>query len=171
MTALDGTAGSLGYAELVERTLDALAATSRPIFPSIACHRGAGERGLMLSIRQSIFFAALVIERLAGYPKFLHDRIGHPVEWIGAVIRGFEEAVGTIHGSASAEIQGRLALLLTSAGRHPTVPFSLWLRHQAWGWMLEAVLATSFWRNSTSPATSAPSIPGSKRASMVGAER
>ena len=36
------------------------------------CHCGAGERGLMLSSTLAIAFAALVIERLAGYPKFIH---------------------------------------------------------------------------------------------------
>ena len=32
---------------------------------------------------------ALFIERLAGYPTYLLDRIGHPVIWVGKLIHGW----------------------------------------------------------------------------------
>ena len=99
----------------------------------------------MLSTSLSIAFAALVIERLAGYPKFIHDGIGHPVEWIGAVIGGFEEALNHPDGNRIwQKFKGAFALFLTLVlVAILTIPFSLWLRHQEWGWLLEAVLATT----------------------------
>jgi adenosylcobinamide-phosphate synthase len=99
----------------------------------------------MLSTTLSIAFAALVIERLAGYPKFIHDAIGHPVEWIGAVIGGFEEALNHPDGNRIwQKFKGAFALFLTLVlVAILTIPFSLWLRHQEWGWLLEAVLATT----------------------------
>ena len=147
LTALGGTPGSLGHAEHVERTLDALAEhlDGQSGYRARLCHCGAGERGLMLSTTLSIAFAALVIERLAGYPKFIHDGIGHPVEWIGAVIGGFEEALNHPDGNRIwQKFKGAFALFLTLVlVAILTIPFSLWLRHQEWGWLLEAVLATT----------------------------
>ena len=68
----------------------------------------------MLSTTLAIAFAALVIERLAGYPKLVHEAIGHPVEWIGAVIGGFEEALNRPGGSRLwQKLKGAFALLLT----------------------------------------------------------
>ncbi len=87
-----------------------------------------------------------MIERLAGYPKIIHEAIGHPVEWIGAVIGGFEEAFNHPDGNRLwQKLKGAFALLLTLLlVAILTIPFSLWLRHQEWGWLLEAVLATTF---------------------------
>jgi adenosylcobinamide-phosphate synthase len=99
----------------------------------------------MLSTTLTIAFAALVIERLVGYPKIIHEAIGHPVEWIGAVIGGFEEALNRPGGNRLwQELKGAFALLLTLLlVAILTIPFSLWLRQQEWGWLLEAVLATT----------------------------
>ena len=33
---------------------------------------------------------ALLVERLFGYPKPLYDKIGHPVEWIGTILKKLE---------------------------------------------------------------------------------
>ena len=137
----------LGYAEHVERTLDALAEhlTANLDIERVFAIAAPVERGLMLSTTLSIAFAALVIERLAGYPKFIHDAIGHPVEWIGAVIGGFEEALNHPDGNRIwQKFKGAFALFLTLVlVAILTIPFSLWLRHQEWGWLLEAVLATT----------------------------
>lgn len=99
----------------------------------------------MLSSSLTIAFAALVIERLAGYPKFVQNAIGHPVEWIGAVIGGFEEALNRPEGNRIwQKLKGAFALFLTLVFvAILTIPFSLWIRRQEWGWLLEAVLATT----------------------------
>ena len=93
----------------------------------------------------TIAFAALVIERVIGYPNFIHNAIGHPVEWIGATIGGFDEALNRPDGNRLwQKIKGALALFLTLLlVAILTIPFSLWLRRQEWGWLLEAVLATT----------------------------
>jgi adenosylcobinamide-phosphate synthase len=82
---------------------------------------------------------------LVGYPRFVHEAIGHPVEWMGAVIGGFEEALNRPGGSRLwQKLKGAFALMLTLLlVAILTIPFSLWLRSQEWGWLLEAVLATT----------------------------
>jgi len=37
-----------------------------------------------------VTFLALAIERLVGYPKWLHQRLGHPVEWYGSLLNRFD---------------------------------------------------------------------------------
>ena len=67
------------------------------------------------------------------------------MEWIGAVIGGFEEALNHPDGNRIwQKFKGAFALFLTLLlVAILTIPFSLWLRHQEWGWLLEAVLATT----------------------------
>jgi len=42
-----------------------------------------------------VAFLALAIERLVGYPKWLHKRFGHPVEWYGSLLNKFDKALNT----------------------------------------------------------------------------
>jgi len=46
-----------------------------------------------------VTFLALAIERLVGYPKWLHQRLGHPVEWYGSLLSRFDKHLNTPHKS------------------------------------------------------------------------
>lgn len=88
---------------------------------------------------------ALLIERLFGYPKPLYDKIGHPVEWIGTILKKLE----TLFYDPEAEpLQARLrglaallALLLIVA--IPAVIITSVLSTFTFGWIIEALLATA----------------------------
>jgi len=93
-----------------------------------------------------IAFLALLVERLLGYPDTLFKVIGHPVSWIGKLIGMLEKRFNT----ASAPFEKRreygalcLATLLVLVFAI-TVPISLALRSLPFGWLIEAVLASSF---------------------------
>ena len=84
---------------------------------------------------------ALLIERLLGYPRPLLSRIGHPVIWIGALIGWLERR---LNAGASRRRKGALMLLLLLAVVAAiTVPLAILLRLLPFGWLLEALLATS----------------------------
>jgi adenosylcobinamide-phosphate synthase len=84
---------------------------------------------------------ALLVERLFGYPRPLYGVIRHPVVWVGALIawldRMLNKGVGKGRGVAAL-----LILLLVTA----VVTFLLtWaLRMLPFGWVAEALLATTF---------------------------
>ncbi|MEQ1520774.1 MAG: adenosylcobinamide-phosphate synthase CbiB [Aestuariivirga sp.] len=88
---------------------------------------------------------ALIVERLFGYPKPLYDKIGHPVEWIGAILAKLE----TLLCDPDAEpMQSRLrglaallALLLIFAV--PAALVASVLSTIKFGWITEALLATT----------------------------
>lgn len=82
---------------------------------------------------------ALILERLVGYPNALVARIGHPVIWMGHLI-------GLLENRLNNRTRGRgvLALvLLLVATALVTVPLVALLRALPFGWVLEAILATS----------------------------
>lgn len=82
---------------------------------------------------------ALILERLVGYPNALVARIGHPVIWMGHLI-------GLLENRLNNRTRGRgvLALvLLLVATALVTVPLVALLRALPFGWLLEAILATS----------------------------
>jgi len=82
---------------------------------------------------------ALALERLVGYPNTLVARIGHPVIWMGRLI-------GLLDTRLNNRTRGRgvLALiLLLLATALVTVPLTLALRALPFGWVIEAILATS----------------------------
>lgn len=88
---------------------------------------------------------ALLIERLFGYPKPLHDKIGHPVEWIGTILTKLE---ALLYDPEAEPLQARLrgfaalmALLLIVA--IPAVVVTSVLSTFQFGWILEALLATA----------------------------
>jgi adenosylcobinamide-phosphate synthase len=84
-------------------------------------------------------FVALILERLVGYPNALVNRIGHPVIWMGRLI-----ALLDTHLNDSTRGRGVLALvLLLSITAAVTVPIWAVLRAVPFGWIIEAVLATS----------------------------
>jgi len=82
---------------------------------------------------------ALILERLVGYPNALVARIGHPVIWMGHLIGLLEQRLNNRTGG-----RGVLALvLLLAATALVTVPLVALLRALPFGWVLEAILATS----------------------------
>jgi adenosylcobinamide-phosphate synthase len=99
----------------------------------------------MFSISLQIALAAVLIERLTGYPKLVQDAVGHPVQWIGALIARLDEAMNLERDPfwlRRAKGVAALAILLAVVAL-ATIPVSVWLRGEAWGWLAEAVLATS----------------------------
>lgn len=87
---------------------------------------------------------ALLIERLVGYPDTLHRRIGHPVEWIGRFIAWLDRRFNPPERPASrlAGVLALLALLLVTGGM--AIAVTLLLRSLPFGWLAEALLATTF---------------------------
>ncbi len=88
---------------------------------------------------------ALLVERFAGYPKEVHGKIGHPVEWIGKLIAWLDR---TLNRSGQDRAEGRLRgsialLILMVAAFIPTWIISYLLGGWRIGWMLEALIATS----------------------------
>ena len=83
---------------------------------------------------------ALAIERLVGYPQGLVRLIGHPVIWMGSLIALLDRRLNT----GASRLRGVLALiLLLLATAAVTVPLTLLLRAIPFGWVIEALLATS----------------------------
>lgn len=82
---------------------------------------------------------ALVLERLVGYPNALLARIGHPVIWMGKLIALLDTRLND-----RTRGRGVLALvLLLAATAAVTVPLAVLLRSVPFGWLIEAVLASS----------------------------
>jgi adenosylcobinamide-phosphate synthase len=86
---------------------------------------------------------ALLLERFVGFPKPLQEKIGHPVEWVGALltkieallnIEDIEPLQGKIRGGAAL-----LLLLVTVAV--PILLVSWFLTQFAFGWVINALLA------------------------------
>ncbi|GBE42897.1 cobalamin biosynthesis protein [bacterium BMS3Bbin10] len=84
---------------------------------------------------------ALLIDRLFGYPGGLQAWIGHPVEWMGALIRWLESRLNT---GNTRKAKGLLALALTLLVTAAlTLPLTLFLRGRDGGWLAEALLAST----------------------------
>jgi len=88
---------------------------------------------------------ALLIERFAGYPKPLFDRISHPVVWIGRLIDWLDKQLN-IRGVSPQEGRVRGALAVASlmvAVFILSYYLSRILTHWPYGWLAEALLATT----------------------------
>ena len=88
---------------------------------------------------------ALLVERLFGYPKPLYEKIGHPVEWFGTVLKKLE---ALLYDPQAEPLQARLrglavllALLLIVT--IPAVFVASILSTLKFGWIVEALLATA----------------------------
>lgn len=89
---------------------------------------------------------ALLAERLFGYPKPLYRQIGHPVEWIGALLTRLE---ALLYDSEAEPLQARLRglaalLALLFIVVVPAVLIGSFLSTFKFGWIIEALLATAF---------------------------
>ena len=88
---------------------------------------------------------ALLAERIIGYPKPLYQTIGHPVEWIGKLLAKLEFV---LYDSEAEPIQARLRgaatlISLVIAAAIPAMLVSSFLSHFNYGWIIEALLATT----------------------------
>lgn len=84
---------------------------------------------------------ALLVERVVGYPRPLLSRIGHPVIWIGALIGWLETRLN--NGTSRRRNGIVMLLLLLVAVAAVVVPLVTLLRLLPFGWLLEALLATT----------------------------
>lgn len=97
------------------------------------------------SLTLPVLCVALLVERIAGYPDSLFQRIAHPVVWIGALIGWLDRRLNRDGDPFRVRrLSGLLAvLLLLAVALGVTVPLALALRQLPGGWILEAVLASS----------------------------
>ena len=85
---------------------------------------------------------ALIIERPLGYPPRLQSLLGHPVEWIGALIARLDH---TLNSGSKRKLRGLLAMIVVSATTLAlTLPLTWFLRGFEYGWIGEALLASVF---------------------------
>jgi adenosylcobinamide-phosphate synthase len=89
---------------------------------------------------------ALLGDRLIGYPPTLARRIGHPVEWLGALIGALDRSLNRTPSHRTAgRMRGALALaLVVVACLAVTLPLALALRALPFGFVIEALLAVAF---------------------------
>jgi adenosylcobinamide-phosphate synthase len=88
---------------------------------------------------------ALLVERFAGYPEALFERIGHPVVWIGKFITWLDLKLNRA-GADSKE--GRLRGVIATAALILAAFIPAWIISQLLstirvGWIVEALIATS----------------------------
>lgn len=88
---------------------------------------------------------ALLIERFAGYPDALFQRVSHPVVWIGKLICWLDKHLNEKDVSPQeGRLRGVVALLvLLVAVFIPSYCAAQWLSHWRFGWLAEALVATT----------------------------
>lgn len=92
-----------------------------------------------------IAFIALLAERFFGYPNLLYKIIRHPVVWMGVVISFFDKLFNRDNWSKERRRFGGLTMLVVliifTGGIAVFISFVL--RSVTYGWIVEALLATS----------------------------
>jgi adenosylcobinamide-phosphate synthase len=83
----------------------------------------------------------LLLERVFGYPRPLYQAIRHPVVWMGALISALDRALNTGNGGKGRGVAALLILLLVTGAI--TIAVAWVLRSVPFGWVIEALLATS----------------------------
>jgi adenosylcobinamide-phosphate synthase len=84
---------------------------------------------------------ALLLERLFGYPMPVYKAIRHPVVWMGALLDWLDK---TLNKGTQQRLKGVLALLILLAVTAAiTVAIHLGLSLIPFGWVIEAILATT----------------------------
>jgi len=84
---------------------------------------------------------ALLLERLFGYPMPVYKAIRHPVVWMGALLDWLDK---TLNKGTQLRLKGVLALLILLAVTAAiTVAIHLGLTLIPFGWVIEAILATT----------------------------
>ncbi len=89
---------------------------------------------------------ALLVESLVGYPAALQHRIGHPVQWIGALITYLDDGLNDHEATAfSNRLNGVLAVIaLIVCCTLPAYLLARLLGLMPYGWVLNVVIATAF---------------------------
>jgi adenosylcobinamide-phosphate synthase len=92
----------------------------------------------------AVTFLALLIERLTGYPDLLTRSIGHPVQWMGALISWLDGRFNpqSKPGRRLAGVAALFVLLIVTGSLAATA--AIFLRHLPYGWIAEAIIATPF---------------------------
>jgi adenosylcobinamide-phosphate synthase len=88
---------------------------------------------------------ALLIERFAGYPKPVFEKIGHPVQWLGKLVAWLDESPRR-NGKSPAEtrLRGCVAIVvIVIAAFIPSYIAARILETISIGWIVEALFATS----------------------------
>lgn len=84
---------------------------------------------------------ALLLERFVGYPRPLFAAIKHPVVWMGALLTALESL---LNKGSQKRLKGVLALIILLATTALiTIAIRVGLGFVPFGWVLEAILATS----------------------------
>jgi len=92
----------------------------------------------------TVALIAVLAERLAGYPSIIYARIGHPVEWIGALISTLDRRLNGGPDAGAKRLRGVVAVaVLLVAALAVTVPLTWVLRGIPFGYVVEALLATT----------------------------
>jgi adenosylcobinamide-phosphate synthase len=125
-----------------------------------------------LSDSLPILIVALLVEGAVGYPDRLFAVIRHPVVWIGMVISGLDRTLNRPDRSFMwRKVAGVFALLvLIVVCVVPAVAMAVWLRGLSWGWVVEAVLASTLLA-SRSLRTFVAAVPAALRAGGLDAGR
>ncbi|MDP9138378.1 MAG: adenosylcobinamide-phosphate synthase CbiB [Pseudomonadota bacterium] len=99
---------------------------------------------MSLSLTFQMAFAALLFERLLGYPRMLQNTIGHPVQWMGDLLTFVDQGIHhTVSAKTIDRAKGAFALfVLIACVLLVTVPLAWTLRSLSYGWVAEALLAT-----------------------------
>ncbi|MBC8038889.1 MAG: cobalamin biosynthesis protein CobD [Rhizobiales bacterium] len=89
---------------------------------------------------------ALIAERFIGYPKRVHEAIGHPVEWMGKLISKLD---ATLNNPQAPTLENRLRGLaalavLLAAAFVPSWLIAKLLSQSSLGWIVESLIATAF---------------------------
>ncbi len=89
---------------------------------------------------------ALLVEGFLGYPAALQHRIGHPVQWMGALITYLDDGLNDPDATPNSNcINGVLALVaLIVCCALPAYAISRLLALLPYGWVLNIVIATAF---------------------------
>ena len=86
-----------------------------------------------------VALVALLTERVFGYPRAITAAIGHPVMWIGALVDWLEHRLNN-----RTRARGVITLMVVVAVvAAVTVPITLVLHSLPWGWLVEALLAST----------------------------
>ncbi len=98
---------------------------------------------LFVKINILVALAAVLMDRFVGYPEWLYSIIRHPVVWVGALIRLCDSRMNRENlASGSKTLLGLITLVIILAFvLAATVPLTVWLRSQSWGFLVEAILA------------------------------
>ncbi len=89
---------------------------------------------------------ALLVEAFVGYPTILQQRIGHPVQWIGALINYLDEGLNDSEAAPSSNrLNGVFAILaLIICCALPAYIVARLLALVPYGWVLNIMIATAF---------------------------